>query len=215
MEEFNVTKNDLRFLYLKGTVFGAILGIAGTYLVMRHHIKKNYISNKEIINEKTDDNDTMVTTITAELPTKEPKVSELNIIPDEKLYANLSEDYKADEEEKESDEPTDWSIEPKVETYVDTESPNIEYIVPEEFGQTGNELRYYYLYSDDVLTDEDDQVIPIEQANDELGDQFISSIGDEESHVLHIRNNNSEIDYEIKQMDVPYYNYENWEEDLR
>ena len=42
MEEFNVTKNDLRFLYLKGTVFGAILGIAGTYLVMRHHIKKNY-----------------------------------------------------------------------------------------------------------------------------------------------------------------------------
>ena len=214
MEEFNVTKNDLRFLYLKGTVFGAILGIAGTYLVMRHHIKKNYISNKEIINEKTDDNDTMVTTITAELPTKESKEPELNI-PDEKLYANLSEDYKADEEEKKSDEPTDWSIEPKVETYVDTESQNIEYIVPEEFGQTGNELRYYYLYSDDVLTDEDDQVIPIEQANDELGDQFISSIGDEESHVLHIRNNNSEIDYEIKQMDVPYYNYENWEEDLR
>ena len=206
MEEFNVTKNDLRFLYLKGTVFGAILGIAGTYLVMRHHIKKNYISNKEIIDAEAP--------LTDEEP-EEPKVSELNIIPDEKLYANLSEDYKADEEEKESDEPTDWSIEPKVETYVDTESPNIEYIVPEEFGQTGNELRYYYLYSDDVLTDEDDQVIPIEQANDELGDQFISSIGDEESHVLHIRNNNSEIDYEIKQMDVPYYNYENWEEDLR
>ena len=206
MEEFNVTKNDLRFLYLKGTVFGAILGIAGTYLVMRHHIKKNYISNKEIIDAEAP--------LTDEEP-EEPKVSELNIIPDEKLYANLSEDYKADEEEKESDEPTDWSIEPKVETYVDTESPNIEYIVPEEIGQTGNELRYYYLYSDDVLTDEDDQVIPIEQANDELGDQFISSIGDEESHVLHIRNNNSEIDYEIKQMDVPYYNYENWEEDLR
>ena len=206
MEEFNVTKNDLRFLYLKGTVFGAILGIAGTYLVMRHHIKKNYISNKEIIDAEAP--------LTDEEP-EEPKVSELNIIPDEKLYANLSEDYKADEEEKESDEPTDWSIEPKVETYVDSESQNIEYIVPEEFGQTGNELRYYYLYSDDVLTDEDDQVIPIEQANDELGDQFISSIGDEESHVLHIRNNNSEIDYEIKQMDVPYYNYENWEEDLR
>ena len=206
MEEFNVTKNDLRFLYLKGTVFGAILGIAGTYLVMRHHIKKNYISNKEIIDAEAP--------LTDEEP-EEPKVSELNIIPDEKLYANLSEDYKADEEEKESDEPTDWSIEPKVETYVDSESQNIEYIVPEEFGQTGNELRYYYLYSDDVLTDEDDQVIPIEQANDELGDQFISSIGDEESHVLHIRNNNSEIDYEIKQMDVPYYKYENWEEDLR
>ena len=205
MEEFNVTKNDLKFLYLKGTVFGAILGIAGTYLVMRHHIKKNYISNKEIID--------LEAPLTDEKP-EESNVPELNI-PDEKLYANLSEDYKADEEEKESDEPTDWSIEPKVETYVDTESPNIEYIVPEEFGQTGNELRYYYLYSDDVLTDEDDQVIPIEQANDELGDQFISSIGDEESHVLHIRNNNSEIDYEIKQMDVPYYNYENWEEDLR
>ena len=205
MEEFNVTKNDLRFLYLKGTVFGAILGIAGTYLVMRHHIKKNYISNKEIINAEAPLTDEEA---------EEPKLSELNI-PDEKLYANLSEDYKADEEEKESDEPTDWSIEPKVETYVDSESQNIEYIVPEEFGQTGNELRYYYLYSDDVLTDEDDQVIPIEQANDELGDQFISSIGDEESHVLHIRNNNSEIDYEIKQMDVPYYNYENWEEDLR
>ena len=205
MEEFNVTKNDLRFLYLKGTVFGAILGIAGTYLVMRHHIKKNYISNKEIINAEAPLTDEEA---------EEPKLSELNI-PDEKLYANLSEDYKADEEEKESDEPTDWSIEPKVETYVDSESQNIEYIVPEEFGQTGNELRYYYLYSDDVLTDEDDQVIPIEQANDELGDQFISSIGDEESHVLHVRNNNSEIDYEIKQMDVPYYNYENWEEDLR
>ena len=205
MEEFNVTKNDLRFLYLKGTVFGAILGIAGTYLVMRHHIKKNYISNKEIID--------LEEPLTDEKP-EEPKEPELNI-SDEKLYANLSEDYKADEEEKESDELTDWSIEPKIETPVDTESQNIEYIVPEEFGQTGNELRYYYLYSDDVLTDEDDQVIPIEQANDELGDQFISSIGDEESHVLHIRNNNSEIDYEIKQMDVPYYNYENWEEDLR
>ena len=206
MEEFNVTKNDLRFLYLKGTVFGAILGIAGTYLVMRHHIKKNYISNKEIIDAEAP--------LTDEEP-EEPKVSELNIIPDEKLYANLSEDYKTDDEEDKTDDEENESEEPKVETYVDSESQNIEYIVPEEFGQTGNELRYYYLYSDDVLTDEDDQVIPIEQANDELGDQFISSIGDEESHVLHIRNNNSEIDYEIKQMDVPYYNYENWEEDLR
>ena len=206
MEEFNVTKNDLRFLYLKGTVFGAILGIAGTYLVMRHHIKKNYISNKEIIDAEAP--------LTDEEP-EEPKVSELNIIPDEKLYANLSEDYKTDDEEDKTDDEENESEEPKVETYVDNVTSNIEYIVPEEFGQTGNELRYYYLYSDDVLTDEDDQVIQIEQANDELGDQFISSIGDEESHVLHIRNNNSEIDYEIKQMDVPYYNYENWEEDLR
>ena len=205
MEEFNVTKNDLRFLYLKGTVFGAILGIAGTYLVMRHHIKKNYISNKEIIDAEAP--------LTDEEP-EEPKVSELNI-PDEKLYANLSEDYKTDDEEDKTDDEENESEEPKVETYVDNVTSNIEYIVPEEFGQTGNELRYYYLYSDDVLTDEDDQVIPIEQANDELGDQFISSIGDEESHVLHVRNNNSEIDYEIKQMDVPYYNYENWEEDLR
>ena len=96
--------------------------------------------------------------------------------------------------------------EPKVEES-DDEQESIIYIIPEAFGETGNEMRYYYLYSDDILADEDDQIIPLDEAEEELGYDFISYIGEESDHVVHIRNNNSEIDYEIKQIDKPFYDF--------
>lgn len=187
-------------------VAGIAVGAIPAYLLTKNKYEKMY---SDEINKMLEENPTenMNDDIKNEQTTEEVKEE----------YEETAADYMASlkkEKESKKNKKEETKTE-EIETTITTgdglttvdEQEDIVYIIPEAFGETGNETRYYYLYSDDILADEEDQIIPTDEAYEELGYDFIDYIGEESDHVVHIRNNNSEIDYEIKQVDKPFYDF--------
>lgn len=75
-------------------------------------------------------------------------------------------------------------------------------ISSDEFDTKGYEVRYWYLYNDDVLTDENNNLLTTQEVEYSLGDCLKNEWDDE--YVLHIRNDYDETDYEIKKIDNDY-----------
>lgn len=75
-------------------------------------------------------------------------------------------------------------------------------ISSDEFDTKGYEVRYWYLYNDDVLTDENNNLLTTQEVEYSLGDCLKNEWDDE--YVLHIRNDYDETDYEIKKIDSDY-----------
>lgn len=86
-------------------------------------------------------------------------------------------------------------------------------ISSDEFDTKGYEVRYWYLYNDDVLTDENNNLLTTQEVEYSLGDCLKNEWDDE--YVIHIRNDYDETDYEIKKMDSDYIeDEENIDEEL-
>lgn len=166
-------------------VAGIAIGAIPAYLLTKNKYEKLYSNEVNKLLEENS-NDKKKDEVVQEI--KEEKIDE--------KYAKTAAEYMSSLKDEDLEDETD-----------DEQKEDIIYIVPEAFGDTGNETRYYYLYSDDILADEADQIVPMEQAYEELGYDFISYMGEESDHVIHIRNNNSEIDYEVKEVDEPFYDF--------
>lgn len=97
-------------------------------------------------------------------------------------------------------EKTDNKTEEKNED-IDENEPYI--ITAEEFDSKGYELRYWYIYLDDVLVDEQNNIITTQEAEYSLGNCLDQADWDNE-YVMHIRNDSEETDYEIKRLEHDY-----------
>ena len=190
-------------------VAGIAVGAIPAYLLTKNKYEKMY---SDEINKMLEENTTENTNNNIEYEQTAEEIKEEYEETAADYMASLKKEKESKKNKKNKKEETKTE---EAETTITTgdglttndEHEDIVYIIPEAFGETGNETRYYYLYSDDILADEEDQIIPTDEAYEELGYDFIDYIGEESDHVVHIRNNNSEIDYEIKQVDKPFYDF--------
>lgn len=107
----------------------------------------------------------------------------------EKL-SNLVEDIKESKE----------TVDELINKYETTEGPYI--ISSDEFDTKGYELRYWYLYNDGVIVDENNDEITTDEISYSIGDCLNGYINGED--VVYIRNDFDETDYEIKRIDEDY-----------
>lgn len=190
-------------------VTGIAVGAIPAYLLTKNKYEKMYSDeiNKMLEENPTENmNDDIKNEQTAEEIKEEYEETAADYMASLKKKKE-SKKNKKEETKTEETEETETTITTGDGLTTVDEQEDIVYIIPEAFGETGNETRYYYLYSDDILADEEDQIIPADEAYEELGYDFVDYIGEESDHVVHIRNNNSEIDYEIKQVDKPFYDF--------
>lgn len=107
----------------------------------------------------------------------------------EKL-SNLVEDIKENKE----------TVDELINKYETTDGPYI--ISSDEFDTKGYELRYWYLYNDGVVVDENNDEITTDEISYSIGDCLNGYINGED--VVYIRNDFDETDYEIKRIDEDY-----------
>lgn len=107
----------------------------------------------------------------------------------EKL-SNLVEDIKESKE----------TVDELINKYETTEGPYI--ISSDEFDNKGYDLRYWYLYNDGVVVDENNDEITTDEISYSIGDCLNGYINGED--VVYIRNDFDETDYEIKRIDEDY-----------
>jgi hypothetical protein len=194
-------------------VAGIAVGAIPAYLLTKNKYEKMYSDeiNKMLEENPTENmnNDTNYEQTAEEIKEEYEETAAdymASLKKEKERKKNKKEKAKKEVKEEVKEEVKD-EVKDEVKNESKDEQEDIVYIIPEAFGETGNETRYYYLYSDDILADEEDQIIPADEAYEELGYDFVDYIGEESDHVVHIRNNNSEIDYEIKQVDKPFYDF--------
>lgn len=107
----------------------------------------------------------------------------------EKL-SNLVEDIKESKE----------TVDELINKYETTEGPYI--ISSDEFDNKGYDLRYWYLYNDGVVVDENNDEVTTDEISYSIGDCLNGYINGED--VVYIRNDFDETDYEIKRIDEDY-----------
>ena len=107
----------------------------------------------------------------------------------EKL-SNLVEDIKESKE----------TVDELINKYETTEGPYI--ISSDEFDNNGYDLRYWYLYNDGVVVDENNDEVTTDEISYSIGDCLNGYINGED--VVYIRNDFDETDYEIKRIDEDY-----------
>lgn len=156
------------------------IGSGVTYVVLKDKYERELQAEREkMIKEISDFKEK------AENKNKEESKEELIENIDKKLdkVDELISEYapKEEKEEHKEDEP-----------YI---------ITAEEFDSKGYELRYWYVYNDGVVVDENNDVLTKTECDNSVG-SCINNIFDEE--ILHIRNDNTEEDYEIKAIDEDY-----------
>lgn len=181
----------------KGFIFmlGASIGSLVTWKIVKEKYKR--IADEEIdsirehysrkLNKLYDNTNNIV-----KEESEEPLVDDIPDFTNENKeeYKNIVSLYtdgeKIDEFEETEEgiiklEPTQESIKPYV-------------ISPEEYGETNNQLISLMLYSDGVLTDDNDEIII--DYEDIIGDA-LEHFGEYEEDSVHVRNENNECDYEI------------------
>lgn len=107
----------------------------------------------------------------------------------EKL-SNLVEDIKESKE----------TVDELINKYETTEGPYI--ISSDEFDNKGYDLRYWYLYNDGVVVDENNDEVTTDEISYSIGDCLNGYINGED--VVYVRNDFDETDYEIKRIDEDY-----------
>lgn len=96
--------------------------------------------------------------------------------------------YSAKEDEEEEVDDTIVELEP-------TEEHVAPYVIsPEEYGETGNETVSLMYYSDNVLADDDDEIVPNPES---IIGKALEHFGEYEDDCVHVRNESLECDYEI------------------
>lgn len=185
---------------MKNFIFGVTLfasGFIAGYLYTNKTLKDKYekIANEEIhsalesFSKKAENNDDKTET---EKDISENDNEEKFSKKEVKRYEKYASLYKADEE-KEDD--------------LEVERPYV--IPPTEFGETGYDTITLFLYSDNVLTDEDDNVI--ENVDEIVGSDSLNHFGEYEDDSVFVRNDAKECDYEILADEREYSKiYKDW-----
>ena len=160
-------------------VAGATLGSLATYLIVRK--KYEQIAQEEIDSVKE---------LYAKKKTKKEDSDE-------------EQDIQVDEDEVDEYKGAietlgyDYSdISKKASNHKKTERPYV--IRPEEYGDMdGYETISLTHYSDGVLTDDADEVIPDDEIDDIVGSDYAEHFGEYEDDSVHVRNDRLKCDYEI------------------
>ena len=170
------------FIFL---VLGAGIGSGVTFLIVRDRYERKLKAEREKMIEEVND--------LKNKDTKEPKTIEQEV---EKIISNYTPITVDDADLNKKEEIMDNQLS------IDDikEKPYI--ISADEFDTKGYEIRYWYLYNDDVLIDETNNIITTQEAEYSLGDCLKDDWDDD--YVIHIRNDYDETDYEIKKIDQDY-----------
>lgn len=172
---------------------GAAIGSAVTWHLLKTKYEqlaqaeiedmKEYYSRKGVREPVEEDEDNKVSEATIENPdSKTPSVREYAEKLQEQGYTN----YSDMEKKREAD---------------DVKKPYV--ISPDEYGEKDDYETYSLtLYADNVLTDEQD--MPIEDVDNTVGCESLTTFGEYEEDSVFVRNDRLKIDYEILRMEVEY-----------
>lgn len=169
---------------------GAGIGSGVTFLIMRD---KNERALQQERQNMLDEIEEFKKENSEETTDEVDPQKELKSIVNEFLYNN-------DKAQKREDEVNKESVDELINKYESTEGPYI--ISAEEFDEKGYETRYWYLYNDGVVVDENNDEITTEELSYSIGDCLNDYINGDD--VVHIRNDFDETDYEIKKIDEDY-----------
>lgn len=190
------------FIFL---IVGATVGSGVTFFITRDRYERKLKAEREKMVEEVNEIKSKEDESKDEVLENQISIDDIN--KKEGKVSDLISSYKS------KDETVDINLD-RVNFYKDghlvksliNEENNNPYIIShKEFDTKGYETRYWYLYSDDVLTDEDGNVVTTQEIEYSLGDCLnINWNNWDDEHVIHIRNDNDETDYEIKRVDHDY-----------
>ena len=120
-------------------------------------------------------------------PTEEDKTSSNNIIKEMK-YTSYSKKKNKNSKRKHS-KNEDEELVPYV-------------ISPDDFGDNGYDTESFTYYADDVLANDYDEIIEYRELL--IGNYSLSSFGTYEEDIVHVRNDETQTDYEICRVNEKY-----------
>ncbi len=173
-------------------IIGAIIGAAGAYFVTTKVLEKQYQAREDAavasVREALGKSRPKPQEVTKQEETAEKAIHKPSIND----YAKYTKSYISKE-----NEPIDGMETANLNKEIGALNDNPYVIEPQEFGMMEYETVSLTLYADGTLVDEDEVPLSKEEAEDMVGKDAVSHIGDYEEDAVHIRNDLKETDYEI------------------
>jgi|GEM_PF-4719612 len=189
-------------------LLGGAVGSTATYFIVKDKYERKLQAEREKMVEEVNDIQTKILDIKETLDKPEENEDEEQEEEDDKKVAAHLNFYKStiDDVNKNTDD-LDKFLKSTNNIHVmsseeQERKDNIFIITPEEFDNVGYEVRYWYLYSDGIVADETDSIVDETEVRYSLANCLNTDWDDD--YVIHIRNNNEEVDYEIKKIDEFY-----------
>ncbi len=182
-------------------LFGAGVGSGVTYMIMKDKYERSLQKERQNMLDEINEfklneyieNDVSETKKASEYLNKDP-------YDENKLLEEVKEQQKETSKLVESNvDKTISDVKNIMDSYDNKDKPYI--ISAEEFDTKGYDLRYWYLYNDDVLVDEANEVVSQVELEFSIGDCLLT---DFDGDVIHIRNDYDQTDYEIKRVDEDF-----------
>jgi len=188
-------------------LLGGAVGSTATYFIVKDKYERKLQAEREKMVEEVNDIQTKILDIKETLDKPEEGEEEQQEDDDKKVAAHLNFYKSTIDDVNENTDDLDKFLKNTNNIHImsseeQERKDNIFIITPEEFDNVGYEVRYWYLYSDGIVADETDSIVDETEVRYSLANCLNTDWDDD--YVIHIRNNNEEVDYEIKKIDEFY-----------